>query len=163
MNILKKLFGLFLLFFTISILFSTQSEAQFTRSRRDGLWWTSIDGPNKYFYVVGYYFGASLGAEIVTENFPENSRCKKKAMDSFNSFGKELLNFNPEYLIFKTDSLYSDSTNLCLMGFHSLIIVSIQAMGYDSNFVKQKIDLFKKEDCDKFKSIEDLKKYKLPY
>ena len=156
----KKIFFILLLIFVSqSIVFS-----QLSRMRRDGLYWTALDAQKKYNYVVGYSRGIFIGSNAVIEKYVKGSKCYKKSTAAIDSLTKSLYSLDVDYAIFRIDSMYkADSLNMGLMVFHSYLMVITQlSEGVTENF-NQMYYYFRREDCDKFKSFDELKNYKLSY
>jgi acyl-ACP thioesterase len=140
------------------------SFSQLSRMRRDGLWWSALDGSKKYNYVIGYSKGVSIGSKIVIDKFIEGSKCHRKATVSFDSLEKKLVRIDVNSLIDGIDSLYrTDSLNSGIMTFHSYWIVVNRLTGTPKEENDQMYYYYRREDCEKFKSLQELKDYRLSY
>jgi hypothetical protein len=155
-------------FYTLILIFllfgSEQSSAQFDRMRRDGLWWGDINLGERSSYLIGFNRGVVAGSKIVADKFIEGSNCKKKTKIIKDSLQREILVFNPDYVSFRIDSLYKkDSSCLGLMVFHAYWIVVNQLLSDNDKYVQDLLVYYRREDCDKFKNLQELKDYKLSY
>lgn len=149
--------------FLIIICYSL-ANSQVSRMRRDGLWWNALDESHKYNYIVGYAKGISLGSDIVISKYVKNSKCYNKGVASIDTVMNMLSKIDVDQMIYHIDSLYkADSTNLCLMTFHCFWIVANQLSNVPSYEVNNIISYYRREDCDKFRNIQELKEYKLSY
>jgi hypothetical protein len=158
----KSIFYLAIL--TLLLFANEQSSAQFDRMRRDGLWWGDINLAERSSYLYGYNKGIVAGSKIVVDKFIIGSKCRKKSKTIADSLQKEILIFNPEYISFRIDSLYKkDSSCLGLMVFHAYWLVVNQLLSKDEKYVSDLLIYYRREDCDKFKTLQELKDYKLPY
>lgn len=138
--------------------------SQISRMRRDGLWWQALEFSHKHNYIVGYSRGIVYGGNAAIERFKKDSRCYKKGEAFLDTVLNMLKKIDIEVMISKIDSVYkTDSTNLCLMTFHCFWIVSNQLANYNKEEIDNLLLYYRREDCDRFKSIQELKDYKLSY
>jgi hypothetical protein len=148
----------------IFLAFIQECESQTKRPRRDGLWWVELNPQLKKEIIIGYYTGAILGFDLVKDKFKKNDPCLVDIAQAAKKIQSGLLEIDPFHLAAVVDSIYTaDSTNLGLMFFHSVWIAANHITLNDNIRVQKMCDQFKKEDCFKFKSVQELRTYQLPY
>ncbi len=153
---------LYLLLFLL--ICQTAVFSQLSRMRRDGLWWEALDGNKKYNYVVGYSKGIFMGSDAVIERYIKGSKCYKRSRASIDSLSKKLLKINVDYLLYRIDSLYQkDSLNTGMMVFHTYWIAVNQLIDTPPKETNQMYYYYRREDCARFKSLQELRDYKLSY
>jgi len=156
---LKKIIFALVLVCTIVSL----SESQITRKRRDGLWWNALDDMHKTNYLIGYTKGMKIGAQAVLDSYIKGSRCYLNGKIDIEDISYKINFISADYMIYKIDSVYSDSTNLCLMLFHVYFLTLQEALGAHEADLYATYELFRRQDCDKFKTFKELEEYKLSY
>ena len=139
------------------------SESQMGRKRRDGLWWNSLDEMHRVTYMIGYTKGIQIGSKAVLDSYIPGSKCYVNGKVDVDTLVYHMHFIHPDYMIYKVDSIYSDSTNLGLMLFHTYFLALQVVLGAPEEELQQMYYMFRREDCDKFRTFEELQDYKLPY
>jgi hypothetical protein len=155
----KIIFSLILICTIVSI-----SESQMDRQRRDGLWWNSLDEMHRTNYMIGYAKGIQIGSQAVLDSYIKESKCYINGKVDVDTLLYNMYFVSPDYMIYKVDSIYSsDSTNLGLMLFHTYYLAIIEVFGASEEELRQMYYMFRREDCDKFQTFEELNNYQLSY
>jgi hypothetical protein len=140
------------------------SESQVDRKRRDGFWWDALDELHRVNYMIGYTKGIQIGSKAVLDSYIKDSRCYTNGKVDVDTLIYNMFFISPEYMIYKVDSIYnSDSTNLGLMLFHTYYLALKEVFGASQQELRQMHYMFRREDLAKFRSLEELKNYKLSY
>jgi hypothetical protein len=157
---------LFLLLGVIALFFSVQPEceSQSRRARRDGLWWQELNPQLKKEIVIGYYNGAILGFTLVREKITKDDPCQVDLSKASRKIETSLLEIDPFQIVAVADSIYGvDTLNLGLMIYHTIWLASNCITVKEESRIRKIYDSFRKEDCFKFKSIQELRNYQQPY
>lgn len=154
----RIIFSLLLVCTVVSI-----SESQLERKRRDGLWWYALDEIKRMDYIVGYTKGIQIGAQSVLDTYVKGSKCYINGKLNVDSLLYYMTFIDINYMLFKIDSFYKDSTNLGLMLFHVYYLSLQEALETPEEYLRQIYYMFRREDCDQFQTFEELQNYKLSY
>jgi hypothetical protein len=158
----KSFFYIVILIILLSV--SEQLSAQFNRMRRDGLWWGDIGSDERSSYLIGFDRGIVTGSKVLSDKFVKGSKCQKRTRIIADSLQRKILIYNPEYISYRMDSLYKkDSTCLGLMAFHAYWVIVNQLLPDNEKYANDLLIYYRREDCNRFKSLQELKDYKLPY
>ena len=154
----KIIFSLVLICTIVSI-----SDSQLSRKRRDGLWWNALDDVQRFCYMLGYTKGIEIGSQAVLSSYVKGSKCYINGKVDVDTLIYYMRFIDSDYMTFKIDSFYKDSTNLGLMVFHIFYLALQEFLDVPEEEMRQMYYMFRREDCDKFQTFEELQNYKLQY